>query len=161
MTLASLIMFANLIDVMRDLMEEKNELVRENMYNITKANNDTLNQLSNQMKDKKLNAGGEIGGLLNSIKAMANIGSESTLEMNSQDRVQYAKLWFQNAEQIRTTMNEGYGFQLKDVDEQLSVVKEEIRQIEEKLKSVDDEVERERLISERVEGMTTATPPPS
>jgi hypothetical protein len=101
MTLASLIMFANLIDVMRDLMEEKNELVRENMYNITKANNDTLNQLSNQMKDKKLNAGGEIGGLLNSIKAMANIGSESTLEMNSQDRVHYAKLWFQNAEQIK------------------------------------------------------------
>jgi flagellar biosynthesis chaperone FliJ len=62
---------------------------------------------------------------------------------------------------LRTTMNEGYGSQLKNVDEQLSVVKEEIRQIDEKLKSVDDEVERERLISERVEGMTTATPPPS
>jgi hypothetical protein len=84
-------MYASLIDVMRDLMEEKNGLVRENLNNITKANNDILNNLSNQMMDKKLNAG-EVGGLFNSCKAMANIGSESTLEMNSLDKVQYAKL---------------------------------------------------------------------
>jgi hypothetical protein len=55
-------MYASLRDVMRDLMEEKNGLVRENLNNITKANNDILNNLSNQMKDKKLNAG-EVGGL--------------------------------------------------------------------------------------------------
>jgi hypothetical protein len=84
-------MYASLIDVMRDLMEEKNGLVRENLNNITKANNDILNNLSNQMMDKKLNAG-EVGGLFNSCKAMANIGSESTQEMNSLDKVQYAKL---------------------------------------------------------------------
>lgn len=141
-------MFANLIDAMRDLMEEKNGLVRENLNNITKANNDILNNLSNQMKDRKLNGGGEIRGLLNSFKAIANIDSESILGMNSQDKFQYAKLWFQNAEQIRTNMNDGYGSQLKDVDEQLSVIKEEIRQVDEKLKSVDDEAERERRISE-------------
>lgn len=67
-------MYASLIDVMKDLMEEKNGLVRENLNNITKANNDILNNLSNQMMDKKLNAG-EVGGLFNSCKAMANIGS--------------------------------------------------------------------------------------
>ena len=128
-------------------MEEKNGLVRDNLNNITKASDDILNNLSNQMKDKKLNAGGEIGGLLYSFKAMAVIGSESTLEMNSQDKVQYANLWFQNAEQIRTNMEERYGSQLKDVDEQLSVIKEEIKQINKKLKSVDDEAEKERLIS--------------
>lgn len=132
---------------MRDLMEEKNGLVRDNLNNITKASDDILNNLSNQMKDKKLNAGGEIGGLLYSFKAMAVIDSESTLEMNSQDKVQYANLWFQNAEQIRTNMEERYGSQLKDVDEQLSVIKEEIKQINKKLKSVDDEAEKERLIS--------------
>jgi hypothetical protein len=49
-------MYASLIDVMGDLMEEKNGLVRENLNNITKANNDILNNLSNQMKEKKLNA---------------------------------------------------------------------------------------------------------
>ncbi|MGB7661680.1 MAG: hypothetical protein WBL67_03005 [Nitrososphaeraceae archaeon] len=136
-----------MIDVMRDLMEEKNGLVRDNLNNITKASDDILNNLSNQMKDKKLNAGGEIGGLLYSFKAMAVIDSESTLEMNSQDKVQYANLWFQNAEQIRTNMEERYGSQLKDVDEQLSVIKEEIKQINKKLKSVDDEAEKERLIS--------------
>ena len=141
---------------MRDLMEEKNGLVRDNLNNITKASEDILNNLSNQMKDKKLNAGGEIGGLLYSFKAMAVIDSESTLEMNSQDKVQYANLWFQNAEQIRTNMNERYGSQLKDVDEQLSVIKEEIKQINKKLKSVDDEAEKERLISERA-GTATAT----
>lgn len=132
---------------MRDLMEEKNGLVRDNLNNITKASDDILNNLSNQMKDKKLNAGGEIGGLLYSFKAMAVMDSESTLEMNSQDKVQYANLWFQNAEQIRTNMEERYGSQLKDVDEQLSVIKEEIKQINKKLKSVDDEAEKERLIS--------------
>lgn len=150
-------MFANLIDVMRDLMEEKNGLVRENLNNITKANNDILNNLSNQMKDRNLNVGGGIGGLLNSFKAMANIDSESILGMNSQDKFQYAKLWFQNAEQIRTNMKDGYGSQLKDVDEQLSVIKEEIRQVDEKLKNVDDEAERERRISESAEGTATAT----
>ncbi|MGH9979778.1 MAG: hypothetical protein ACRD8Z_28640, partial [Nitrososphaeraceae archaeon] len=48
-------------------------------------------------------------------------------------------LWFQYAEQIRTTLKESYGPQLRDVDERLSVIKEEIRQVDEKLKSVDDE----------------------
>jgi hypothetical protein len=141
---------------MGDLMEEKNGLVRDNLNNITKASDDILNNLSNQMKDKKLNAGGEIGGLLYSFKAMAVIDSESTLEMNSQDKVQYANLWFQNAEQIRTNMKERYGSQLKDVDEKLSVIKEEIKQINKKLKSVDDEAEKERLISERAVGTATA-----
>jgi hypothetical protein len=140
-------------------MEEKNGLVRENLNNITRASDDILNNLSIQMKDKKLNAGGEIGGLLYSFKAMAVIDSESTLEMNSQDKVQYANLWFQNAEQIRINMKERYGSQLKDVDEQLSVIKEEIRQINKKLKSVDDEAERERHISEGAEGISTATTP--
>jgi hypothetical protein len=153
-------MYASLIDVMGDLMEEKNGLVRENLNNITKANNDILNNLSNQMKEKKLNAS-EVGGLFNSCKAMTNIGSESTLEMNSQDKVQYAKLWFQNAEQIRTNMEEGYGSQLEDVDEQLSVIKDEIGQGDKKLKSVDDWAERERLTSERAEGRTTPTALPS
>jgi iron only hydrogenase large subunit-like protein len=142
---------------MQDLMEEKNGLVRDNLNNITKASDDILNNLSYQMKDKKLNAGGEIGGLLYSFKAMAVIDSESTLEMNSQDKVQYANLWFQNAEQIRTNMKERYGSQLKDVDEQLSVIKEEIKQINKKLKSVDDEAEKERLISEEAVGRATAT----
>ena len=112
---------------MRDLMEEKNGLVRENLNNITKASDDILNNLSIQMKDKKLNTGGEIGGLLYSFKAV--IDSESTLEMNSQDKVQYANLWFQYAEQISTNMKERYGSRLKDVDEQLSVIKEEIKEI--------------------------------
>jgi len=138
-------------------MEEKNGLVRENLNNITKASDDILNNLSIQIKDKKLNAGGEIGGLLYSFKAMAVIDIESTLEMNSQDKVQYANLWFQNAEQIRTNMNERYGSQLKDVDEQLSVIKEEIKEINKKLKSVDDEAEKERLISEEAAGRATAT----
>ena len=144
---------------MRDLMEEKNWLVRENLNNITRASDDILNNLSNQMKDKKLNAGGEIGGLLYSFKAMAIIDSESTLEMNSQDKVQYANLWFQNAEQIRTNVEERYGFQLKEVDDQISVIKEELGQINKKLKSVDEEAERERNISEGVEGISTATTP--
>ena len=141
-------------------MEEKNWLVRDNLNNITKASDDILNNLSNQMKDKKLNAGGEIGGLLYSFRAMAAVDSESTVEMNSQDKVQYANLWFQNAEQIRTNMEERYGSQLKDVDELLSVIKEEIKQINKKLKSVDDEAEKERLISEGAEGTATATAPP-
>ena len=144
---------------MRDLMEEKNWLVRENLNNITRASDDILNNLSNQLKDKKLNGGGEIGGLLYSFKAMAIIDSESTLEMNSQDKVQYANLWFQNAEQIRTNVEERYGFQLKEVDDQISVIKEEIRQINKKLKSVDEEAERERDISEGAEGIFTATTP--
>ena len=142
---------------MRDLVQEKNGLVKENLNNITKASNDILNNLSIQMKDKKLNAGGEIGGLLYSFKAMTVIDSESTLEMNSQDKVQYANLWFQNAEQIRTNMKERHGSQLKDVDEQLSVIKEEIKEINIKLKSVDDEAEKEKLISEEAVGRTTAT----
>ena len=37
-------------------MEEKNGLVRDNLNNITKASDDILNNLSNQMKDKKLKA---------------------------------------------------------------------------------------------------------
>jgi hypothetical protein len=138
-------------------MEEKNGLVRENLNNITKASDDILNNLSIQMKDNKLNSGGEIGGFLYSFKAMAVIDSDSTLEMNSQDKVQYANLWFQNAEQIRTNMKERYGSQLKDVDDQLSVIKEEIKEINKKLKSVDDEAEKERLISEEAVGRATTT----
>jgi iron only hydrogenase large subunit-like protein len=132
-------------------MEEKNGLVRENLNNITKTSDDILNNLSNQMSAEKSE------GLLYSFKAMAVIDSESTLEMNSQDKVQYANLWFQNAEQIRTNMKERYGSQLKEVDDQLSVIKEEIKEINKKLKSVDDKAEKERLISEEAVGRATAT----
>ena len=43
------------------------------------------------------------------------------------------------------------------ITRELSVIKEEIKQINNKLKSVDDEAEKERLISEGVEGTATAT----
>jgi Skp family chaperone for outer membrane proteins len=88
-----------------------------------------------------------------------NISSESTLGMNSEDRLEYAKLYFQNAKEIRTTISESYGSLLKDVDEQLSIMEEEIKQIDEKLKSVDDEAERERLTTQRDAAKTYAKPP--
>lgn len=115
--------------------------------------------MSKQMKDKKINAGGEFGGFLNSLKVAANLSSESTLGMDSRDRLEYAKLWFQNAESVRMTISDDYKSLLKDIDEQLNLVKEEIRQIDEELKSVEDEEQRDRLMEERKSGWTTSAPP--
>jgi hypothetical protein len=101
------------------------------------------------MKDKKSNTGGEVGGLLNSIKALVKIDSESTLGMDSQQRLETAKLYFHNAEQTRNIIKEGQKSLLEVVDDQLALCKEELKQIDEKLKSVDDEEKREVLQSQR------------
>ena len=144
---------------MRDLTAQKERIVTQHMNSITERNNEILTLMSKQMKDKKINAGGEFGGFLNSLKAAASLSSESTLGMDSRDRLEYAKLWFQNAENVRMTISEDYRSLLKEIDEQLNLVKEEIRQIDEELKSVENEEQRDRLIKERESILPTAEPP--
>lgn len=100
-----------------------------------------------------------ISGLLNSIKAIVKIDRESTLGMDSQQRLEAAKLFFQNAEQTRNTIKEGNKSLLEIVDEQLALCKEELKQIDEALKSVDDEEKREALNSRKDEIGVSAEPP--
>ena len=81
---------------------------------------------------------------------MVKFGSDSTLEMKSEDRLELAKSYFQNADDVRKTISDdsGYNSLLKIIDDQLDMVKEKIKQIDERLKKVNDENERENLLNE-------------
>jgi hypothetical protein len=146
---------------MKNLTQEKERIVKDHMDNIVTTNNKVLDMMNKAIKDKKISAGGEIGGLLDSIKALANISYGSTSEMKSEDRLELAKLYFQNADNIRKTISEdsGYNSLLKNIDDQFAIVKEEMKQIDERLKEVNDEDEREGLIKEKEAGWATAEPP--
>jgi hypothetical protein len=146
---------------LRDLTLEKERIVKEHMNNIVKTNNEILETMNNAIKDKKISAGGEVGGFLESIKAMVNIGYDSTLEMNSGDRLEFAKLYFQNADNLRKTITEdvGYTSLLKNMDEQFGLLKEQIKQIDKQLAEITNEDDRERLMMQRDDAMVGAEPP--
>lgn len=95
-------------------------------------------------------------GLLNSLKAMVQASSETSLGMDSHDRLEYSKLWFEQARFMVDTMKSDPGYQsvMKDIDEQLELYRKEISQIDEELKNVENDETRRKLLEERKEGWT-------
>jgi parvulin-like peptidyl-prolyl isomerase len=90
--------------------------------------------------------------ILNRLKAEGQVGFDSSIGMDDQQRLERAKMWFENAEASMNAISNdakmGYESYLKSVDEQMELYREELRRIDEELKKVEDEDKRSKLLEE-------------
>ena len=141
---------------MQDLIDQKKKIVEEHLPNLlqmkTKANLEILKLLTKTLKDRKISAKVHLG-ILDRLKVGGQIGSESSIELDSQQRLEMIRMWFENAEatlgSIKDLEKLGYESVLKTIDEQMQLYREEYRQINEELKKAEDEDKRIKLEEER------------
>ncbi len=138
-------------------MVRKQEIYQKHEDKLKEVNSEILNLMTNSIKDKNAKAGVNVDlGLLNSLKVMLQASSETSLGMDSHDRLEYSKLWFEQARFMVETMKSDPGYQsvMKDIDEQMKLYQKEIDQIDEELNNVDNDEKRKKLLEERKEGWT-------
>lgn len=140
-------------------MLHKQEIIKKHEDKLREVNANILKLMTDSMRDKKTGAGGGVDlGFLESLKASLQFSSESTLGMDSHDRLEYSKMWFENAKFMVESLKNDPGYQslIKDIDEQLELYRKEINQIDEELKKVEDDSRRKELLEERKKGWTKA-----
>gem|GEM_PF-4206225 len=138
---------------MEDLITRKVRIIMEHQANLAKINHDILVLATDAMKDKKLGGKAKVE-FLNLIKVGGGIEREESTGMESRDRLELARMYFQNAENTRNELSKDplYASMLKDFDRLLESYKKELDEIDEELKHTEEEDKRARLL-ERREGV--------
>jgi hypothetical protein len=141
---------------MKDLLKLKGEIIAKHLPQIieqkTKANEYLLKLLTEAIKDKKLTA--SVGfGILNKINAQGQVGTESSTDMNGEQRLELAKLWFQNAQNSMNSLDSdiraSYDSYLKSIDEQMELLRKEIESIDEEIAKEQNQDLKSKLKDER------------
>jgi hypothetical protein len=149
---------------MENLILRKEEIIKKHEDRLSEVNADILKLMTDSIKDKKAGAGGGAGGgvnvgLFESLKASLQFNSESSLGIEGHDRLEYSKMWFENAKFMVESLKNDPGYQsvIKDIDEQLELYRKEINQIDEELMKVEDDSRRKKLMEEKQKGWKRAT----
>jgi len=137
---------------MEKLIHTKERIVKEHEDKLMEVNAEILRLMNDSTKDKKTGAVGGVNvGIFESLKATVQRNSESSLDMESSDRLEYAKMWFENAKFMVESLKNDPGFQsvINDIDEQLERYRKEINQIDEELKKVSNDDSRRNELMEK------------
>ena len=141
---------------MKDLLKLKVEIIAKHLPQIieqkTKANENLMKLMTKAITDKKLSA--SIGfGILNKINAQGQVGTEASTELNGEQRLELAKLWFQNAQNsmngLDSDIRASYASYLKSIDEQLELLRKEIESIDEEIAKEQNQEAKSKLKDER------------
>ena len=141
---------------MKDLLKLKGEIIAKHLPQIieqkTKANENLMKLMTKAITDKKLSA--SIGfGILNKINAQGQVGTEASTELNGEQRLELAKLWFQNAQNsmngLDSDIKASYASYLKSIDEQLELLRKEIESIDEEIAKEQNQEAKSKLKDER------------
>jgi hypothetical protein len=128
---------------MDQLTARRQQFVEEHQKNIDKMQLEIMDRMTKAMVDRKSQGSGGFS-FLNTLKAQFGMSRESSLGMNSHDKLEYSKLFFgylnENLRSVRT--DPGYRAVLKDIDEQMALYKKEIDLINEELKSMKDDSQK-------------------
>ena len=103
------------------------------------------------LKDRKINA--KIGfDILNKIKTDNQVVTDSSINMNSEHKLEWLKMSFENAKATMETLNKQtmmvYKSTLKSIDNQLDKFNEELEKINKKLEDAEGK-EKKRLEEEK------------
>ena len=141
---------------MKDLLKLKGEIIAKHLPQIieqkTKANENLMTLMTKAITDKKLNA--SIGfGIMNKINAQGQVGTEASTELNGEQRLELAKLWFQNAQNSMNSLDNdiraSYDSYLKSIDEQMELLRKEIESIDEEIAKEQNQEAKSKLKDER------------
>ena len=135
---------------MDQLTARRQQFVEEHQKTLDKMQLEIMDRMTKAMVDKKSRGSGGFS-FLNTLKARFGMNTESSLGMNSHDRLEYSKLFFgylsENLRSVRT--DPGYKAVLKDIDEQMALYKKEIDQINEELTKMKDASQKKGKERER------------
>lgn len=137
---------------MENLIEKKRQIVSQHTAQLIEANQKILETISSTLKDKKVDAKVKVQ-ITKLLNLTAGGGGGSTTEMQSQDKLELAKGFLNNADSIIATLRNESGYQslIKNIDDQLDVYRKEIEAIDQELKDVEDKERRKELWRERKE----------
>src|SRR3972149_4642556 len=116
---------------MDNLIRRKEEIVRDHTAKLVETNSKILELLSNTLKDKKVKADVKVK-ILNFVNAAGGGGSESSLDMNSDARLELAKGFLSNAGSMMDVLRSDAGHLglLKNIDDQLELYRKELEAID-------------------------------
>jgi len=148
---------------MKDLLAQKREIIEKHMPKViemrTKANLEILKLMTSALKDRKISAKVHMG-ILDRLKFGGDVGTDSSIKMDGQQRLEMVRMWFENARMsmdgIRDDVKLGYESYLKSIDEEIKFCREEIARIDEELRKVDEEDKRSKLLEKRDERIKRA-----
>jgi len=141
---------------MKDLLDRKREIIEKRLPTIiekkTNANLEILKLLTAALKDRKIDAKVQFG-LLDRLKVGGQIGSNSSINMDGQQRLDMARMWFDNAKAVMDSIDSdvklGYNSYLKSIDEELEIYRDELKLIDEEIEKAEEEDKRAKLLKER------------
>ena len=147
---------------MKNLAELRRKIVERHQDRLDKVQSKILELMTNSITDKKTNGGGGINlGFLKAFNANAQFNKESSIGMDSHDRLEYSKLWFEQLKAMRETIvnDPGYQKEMEDIDEQMELYRKELERIDEEYENAvkaEDEAMRKILSEKREKHWTMA-----
>jgi hypothetical protein len=88
------------------------------------------------------------------------VGTEASTELNGEQRLELAKLWFQNAQNSMNSLDKdiraSYDSYLKSIDEQLELLRKEIESIDEEIAKEQNQEAKSKLKDERDNNLKSA-----
>lgn len=135
---------------MEDLLSRKQRIVESHISTIARQNLDLMKLVDKAMKDKKLGANIDFG-IFNKVKSMISLNKDEILGMNGDQRLEYSKMWSENAKSMLEIYKNDPGYQslLKDIDAQMELYREDLNRLNEELKKAEDEDTRLKLNEKR------------
>ena len=143
---------------MEKYLDGKKEIIEKQLPDLQKrlmeANMQILKELNRALDDNKISADVKLN-----ISDWIKIGQfsfdrESSTGMKSEDKLELAKKYFENAKMMMDSLKEDRAFvnsYMKNIDEQLEMTKEDIRRIDEEIKNTQDQDKIARLKEEKNE----------
>lgn len=143
---------------MENLIQKKEEIVRQHTAKMGEINAKILQLLNEGIEDKKTGAGVKLD-LVNLFKAQASFDRQSSTGMDSRDRLELSKGFFENAKMMVETLRADPGYQslLEDIDAQLDLYRKEVEAIDHELKTVEDKKGRKELRQDRERAVTRSS----
>lgn len=124
--------------------------IEKHQERLAKINQNILLLASNAIRDKTIKGNAKVS-IVNLITGSGGASKNDTTGMESEDKLELAKAFLQNADNMRNTLSQDplYASLIRDFDVQLQDYRREIDEIERLMKEVKTEKEREALKERR------------
>lgn len=123
---------------MKKLRAEKKKIIDEHSKKLLKAYSKIEESINRAVKDSNTTGGGDLS-LWEMFKAGVSLKWQKSLKMNSEDRLEFAKMEFDRSKNVfdvmKNVIGTGYESVIKDIDKQLKIYETEMAEIEKELKT--------------------------
>ena len=137
--------------VLDELEEKKEKIINNHTQEMLQINEKLVKLIDNGLKERVTDINANVN-VLDQIKILFNMSTDKGLRMNSEQRLELARLYFDlqktNIDSIMADRRQGYQSVLDDINDQITSAKEQLKKIKEELIRVDNS-DREKSLKEQ------------